>query len=106
MKIDEVLHETFQAEIENHIFREPKAEEISWALKRRANIPKKKSWFPMTIAAAILSCFILAIFLLDSYNNMSIQPLAKTITMKLPENPEESLLAFWSLIQLNEYSGK
>jgi hypothetical protein len=96
----------FQNEIDHQQFREPNTEEITQAMNiHRILIPKKKSWLPMILAAACLGCLVFAL----SFSSISrgafsiqpgvLQPLAKTITENLPENPKEEVLAFVSSIQ-------
>jgi hypothetical protein len=101
MKIDEITQRMFLNEIDNQYFREPNKEEITQAMNiHRIIIPKKKSWLPMTLAAACLGCLLVAVsFSSISREAFSIQPLAKAITMKLPENPKEQVFAFVSSIQ-------
>ncbi len=104
MKIDEVLHDFFQHEIDSQNFREPNQKEIMCALKPQKTVREKKSWFIITLAAAVLSCF--AFVFSWSFNNMLLRPFAKNITMKLPENPEEQVLLFWYSARSGMYSEK
>jgi hypothetical protein len=103
MKIDEVAYKVFQHEIDYQTFREAMPEEIAQALLLTKTISKKKSWFPMAIAAAIFGCCVFAVSFSLSFNDMSLRPAVKNITANLPKNPEEKVLSFVHSVQLNRY---
>jgi hypothetical protein len=114
MKIDEVVREVFQHEIDHQTFREAKPEEIAQALYATKSIHKKKARFAMMIAAAVFACLVFAVLLSLPFHKISmqpgilqswvLQPLAKTITEKLPENPEEHVVSFVQLARSGVHS--
>lgn len=106
MKIDEMLHDIFQYEIDNQNFREPNPEEIMRAVDSQKTIPEKKPRFFFALAAAVLGGFIFVLSFSLSFNNIPMMPLAKIITMNLPENPADSVFAFWASVQSGMYSEK
>ncbi len=91
MKIDEIIHNAFQEEIDNQPFREPTPEEIAAAVNVSKTVPEKKPWGFMALAAVCLPSV--------SFNNMPMSPLAKSITAALPENPKEEFISFVQSMQ-------
>ncbi len=99
MKIEDIIHDAFQEEIDNQPFREPKPEEIAAAVNASKTVPEKKPWGFVTLAAVCLGCLVLALSPSVSFNNMPMSPLAKSITAALPENPKEEFISFVQSMQ-------